>query len=128
MVPNDVCTDCDGTGITKQTERRCACQPPRAAAAATAAIISDEEIERVHGYANFGAGMTKRQVVTEGVIKYWLGFTSGSTQLDILLDHGLVRIPKPGSYKTTLTAKGRGYLRAALAGHIHEIARLADHG
>lgn len=22
------CTDCDGTGWTKQTERACACQPP----------------------------------------------------------------------------------------------------
>ena len=22
-----ICTDCEGTGITKQTERRCTCQP-----------------------------------------------------------------------------------------------------
>ena len=27
-----ICTDCGGTGITYQTERRCACQPPLAPA------------------------------------------------------------------------------------------------
>mgnify|MGYP003426878433 CR=1 FL=1 len=27
---NDMCRDCDDTGITKQTERACACQPPKA--------------------------------------------------------------------------------------------------
>jgi hypothetical protein len=89
-------------------------------------IISDDEIERVHGNANFGPTITKRQVVTEGVIKYSLGFTSGHTQLCILVEHGLVKPPKPGSYQTTLTAKGRDYLRAALTRHIWEIVKLTE--
>lgn len=92
----------------------------------TSAIVSDEDIERVHGHANFGPSITKRQVVTEGVIKYSLGFTSGNTQLCILLEHGLVRQPKPGSYRTSLTPKGRAYLRAALSGRIREIVNLVE--
>ncbi|NIJ40399.1 hypothetical protein FHS78_000669 [Parvibaculum indicum] len=74
-------------------------------------IVSDEEIERVHGYANFG-DMTKRRVVDEGVLKYALGYTSGHTQLCILVKHGLVRKPQIGSYKSTLTRKGQLYLRS----------------
>ena len=74
-------------------------------------IISDAAINRVHGYANFGE-MSKRDVVTEGVIKYAFGYTSGHTQLMIILEHGLVHKPRPGKYQTTLTEKGRAYLRA----------------
>ena len=46
-------------------------------------IITDAEIIRVHGYANFG-DMTPREVVNEGVKKYAVGFTSGHTQMCIL--------------------------------------------
>ena len=74
-------------------------------------IISDAAIESVHAYANFGA-MTKRQVVNEGVLKYACGYTGGSTQLHILLDHGLVRKPRAGRYETILTVKGIKYLGA----------------
>ncbi len=76
-------------------------------------IVSDADVERVHGYANFGS-MSKRQVVTEGVVKYAFGYSGGSTQLAILVEHGLVCKPKPMSYNTTLTKKGRRYLRAAV--------------
>jgi hypothetical protein len=74
-------------------------------------IISDAEIDRVHGHANFGT-MPKRLVVDEGVLKYAFGYQSGSTQLDILIEHGLIHKPKPGSYYSTLTKKGQSYLRA----------------
>jgi hypothetical protein len=75
-------------------------------------IISDEEIDRVHANADFGS-MSKRDVVSEGVLKYAFGYAGGHTQLQILLEHDLVRKPKPASYKTTLTKKGQRYLRAA---------------
>lgn len=84
-------------------------------------IVSDAEIERVHGHANFGS-MSKRHVVNEGVLKYALGFDSGHTQLTILLEHGLLRKPRPGSYHTTLTAKGRKYLRSIYGPHFSEMA------
>ena len=74
-------------------------------------LISDAEIERVHGNANFGS-MSKRRVVDEGVLKYAFGYTSGSTQLAILREHKLLRAPQPGSYASTLTKKGFRYLRA----------------
>ena len=74
-------------------------------------IITDAEIIRVHGYANFG-DMTPREVVNEGVKKYAVGFTSGHTQMCILREHGLIRKPKPGSYSAVLTAKGKAYARS----------------
>jgi len=77
----------------------------------TEEIISHEAIEIVHGSANFGS-MSKRHVVHEGVLKYAFGYHSGSTQLHILLEHGLIHKPKPGSYASTLTKKGQAYLRA----------------
>lgn len=74
-------------------------------------IISDDEVARVHGNANFGS-MTPREVLSEGVWKYSMGYSGGHTQLSILLEHGLIRKPKPGKYRSTLTKRGEAYLRA----------------
>ena len=74
-------------------------------------IISDEEITRVHGYANFGS-MSPREVVNDGVHKYAIGFTGGHTQLCILMEHRLITKPKPGKYSANLTQKGKRYARA----------------
>jgi hypothetical protein len=74
-------------------------------------IISDEEIVRVHGNANFGA-MDPREVVNDGVRKTAVGYHCGSTQLHILRDHGLVTKPRPGSSDTDLTKKGKAYARS----------------
>ena len=78
-------------------------------------IISDAEIERVHGNAQFG-DCPKRRVVDEGVLQYALGYSTGHTMLCILLEHHLVRKPEPGSYGTTLTKKGFRYLHAMHGG------------
>lgn len=74
-------------------------------------IISDEEIARVHGHANFGA-MDSREVVNDGVRKTAVGYHCGSTQLHILRDHGLVTKPRAGSSATDLTKKGKAYARS----------------
>ena len=66
-------------------------------------IISDEEIERVHGNANFGE-MTKRDVVNQGVLKCASGYWQGSTSMSIISEHGLI------NNKYELTPKGREYL------------------
>lgn len=71
-------------------------------------IISDEEIERVHGSANFGR-IGKREVVNQSVLKCAAGYYQGSTANAIIRDHGLV----DQEYK--LTAKGRAYLWAAFS-------------
>jgi len=91
---------------------------------ARAVLISDEDIERVHGHANFG-DQSKRNVVDEGVLKYAFGYTSGYTQLTILLEHGLIRKPAPGSYASSLTKKGQKYLRAVYGRHFSDIAALS---
>ena len=69
-------------------------------------IISDEEIEKIHGNAYFG-GMDKRDVVNLGVLKVASGYYQGSTSRSIITEHGLI----DKDYK--LTTKGRGYLWAA---------------
>jgi hypothetical protein len=75
-------------------------------------IVPDEAVERVHAHANFG-NMSKREVVDEGVLKYAMGYESGHTQLQILLEHGLIKKPRGfNSYKSELTKKGRTYFRA----------------
>ena len=74
-------------------------------------IISDAELLRVHGYANFG-DMTPREVVNDGVRKYAVGFSAGYTQMTILREHGLITKPKPGRYGANLTAKGKRYARS----------------
>lgn len=81
----------------------------------TSDIIGDDEIERVHEYANFG-DMKKRDVVDEGVLQYAFGYDTGHTQMTILREHGLLRASKPNSYKADLSAKGRNYLRAMFRG------------
>lgn len=74
-------------------------------------IISDEEIARVHANANFGS-MTPREVVNDGVRQYAVGYQGGSTQVAILLEHGLISKPKNCGYKANLTEKGKRYARA----------------
>lgn len=77
----------------------------------TADIISDEEIDRVHGNANFGSD-SKRYIVDHGVLTYALGYSTGFTLKSILVEHGLIRKPRPMSYHSVLTSKGKRYLRA----------------
>lgn len=71
-------------------------------------IISDEEIERIHGNANFGS-MDKRTVVNQGVLKCAAGYHQGYTSNEIIKAHGLVT----AGYR--LTKKGREYLWAVFA-------------
>lgn len=88
-----------------------------------AAIVSDAEIARVHGSANFGA-MTPRDVVNDGVRKYAVGYTGGHTQLCILLEHRLITKPRPGRYDANLTKKGKAYARALIPFHKALIAEV----
>jgi hypothetical protein len=77
-------------------------------------IVTDEQIEFVHAYANFGS-MSKRDVVNDGVLKYYMEYTCGGTQIQILSEHGLIKRARDvHSSKATLTAKGRAYLKAIL--------------
>ncbi|WP_298700915.1 hypothetical protein [uncultured Brevundimonas sp.] len=84
---------------------------PEVLEAELAEVISDEEIARVHGHANFGPAITPRQVVNDGVRKYAVGYQGGYTQLTILREHGLITKPAPGSYAANLTKKGKRYAR-----------------
>ena len=74
-------------------------------------IISDDEVIRVHAYANFGS-MTPREVVNDGVRKYAIGYKCGATQVAILRVHGLITATKSSGYEADLTQKGKKYARA----------------
>lgn len=74
-------------------------------------LISDEEIERVHGRANFGEGISKRDVVRLGVLKCAADYHQGHTSKTICIEHGLIT---EKTYK--LTKKGKRYLWAAWRG------------
>ena len=71
-------------------------------------MIPDEEIENVHGNANFGS-ISKRAVVNQGVLKCASGYHQGYTSTQIIKDHGLI------TDKYELTAKGRAYLWLAFS-------------
>lgn len=71
-------------------------------------IITDEEIERVHGNANFG-GMEKRTVVDQGILKCACGYYQGRTSGQIIKEHGLI------NDKYQLTEKGKAYLWAVFS-------------
>jgi hypothetical protein len=88
------------------------------------AIISDAEIERVHGNANFGS-LSKRGVINEGVLKAAFGYSAGHTMQCILEEHGLIRKTRPKTYAMTLTKKGGEYLRSVYGQHFNAIFELA---
>lgn len=75
-------------------------------------IISDEDVARVHGFANFGT-MSPRAVLAEGVLKYAMGYTCGSTMEAILREHRLITKPRRMNDPPRLTQLGQRYLRAA---------------
>lgn len=78
------------------------------------AIISDEEVLRVHGSANFGS-MPPRQVINDGVRKVAYGFGTGSTQYAILFEHGLITKHRSATNRVLrprLTPLGLRYARS----------------
>jgi len=72
-------------------------------------IIPDSEIESIHSNANFGDGISKREVVNMGVLKCASGYHQGFTSQQICQAHQLI------TPKYNLTAKGRTYLWAAFS-------------
>ena len=75
--------------------------------------LTANELERVHGNADFGPNQTPRQVVEESLKKIVVGYIVRHTAMCILREHKL--ISKPHRRRTpNLTEKGRKYLRAML--------------
>jgi hypothetical protein len=73
-------------------------------------LVTDEELNRVHGNANFG-DCSKRDVLRFGVLKCASGYHQGYTSKTICIEHGLIT---EKNYK--LTDRGRKYLWAAFCG------------
>lgn len=67
------------------------------------ALVTDEELDRAWGGANFG-GMSKREVIRLGTLKCLAGWHQGHTSRTICTELGLIN----DKYK--VTAKGRAYL------------------
>lgn len=87
-----------------------------------AAVISDEEIIRVHGRANFGT-MSPREVVNDGVWKSAVGYHCGHTQFSILREHGLITKPRGMSYDVNLTKRIGPYVVRQSVGAVAAVPR-----
>ena len=86
-------------------------------------IVSDEDVERVHGNANFGQ-TSKREVLNEGVMKAAFGFHCGSTMRNIIYEHGLIRTCREPGDRMRLTKKGEKYLRLIVWGRFDKMVKL----
>jgi hypothetical protein len=73
------------------------------AAATPQDLVTDEELNKALGNANFG-GMEKREVIRVGTLKCLAGYYQGHTSKTICTQLGLI------SEKYRVTAKGRAYL------------------
>jgi hypothetical protein len=74
-------------------------------------LITDHQVDVVHRHANFGANITKRQVLDQGVLRVVFGYSMGFTQYQILNEHGLLLANAPkGQHR--LSMKGYKYLKA----------------
>lgn len=89
-------------------------------------IVSDAEVLRVHGNANFGS-RTPREVVNDTVLEYAFGFDTGHTAMCIAIEHGLASRPRGRYSAPRLTKKGYKYLRALIGRHFGAIQALSRH-
>lgn len=76
-------------------------------------IISDAEVDHVHGNANFGS-TPKRDVIAHALLKTACGYSTGHTARTIIEEHGLVGSGGDLRKLPRLRKKGREYLWAAL--------------
>ncbi len=77
-------------------------------------IISDAEVIKVHGHANFGS-FTPRQVVDFGVLQIAFGYSVGATMAAIMREHKLAHKHTRHGYRLYLSERGAKYLRALVA-------------
>lgn len=73
-------------------------------------IITNEQLDKVWGNANFGT-ISKRKVIANGVLKCASGYYTGHTLKFIMKELGLVN-----PSKWALTKKGKEYLFAEFSG------------
>lgn len=78
----------------------------------TSNLVSDEDLQKVWGNANFGS-TPRREVLRETLIKIACGFHTGSTATQICLELKLI-----GKSKRSLTKKGKLYLYYALESYL----------
>ena len=73
-------------------------------------IITDEEIEKVWGYADFGS-ISKRDVIANSLLKHACGWSTGHTASSILRELNLIGV------NGSLKKRGRYYLFFAFKKH-----------
>ena len=72
-------------------------------------IITDQKLAEVFGHADFGKGITKREVVKYALLKIASGYHNGHTSQSIINELGLC------TKKLKLTNTGREYLYEAFS-------------
>lgn len=72
-------------------------------------LVSDEEIAKVWGNANFGERSNKRDIIAETLLNYAGGFSTGHTAKTICIELGLLAKVKNNN-GVKFTSKGKRYL------------------
>jgi hypothetical protein len=71
-------------------------------------LVTDEEINKAWGNADFGIDLSKRDIINNALLKIACEYMIGSTARYILIELGLIRTTP--SRKYVLTDNGRYYL------------------
>lgn len=73
-------------------------------------LVTDKQIDIAWGFANFGEGLTKREIIANTLLKCASGYQTGHTAKCIVEELGLV------TQKWTLSQRGKRYLYSAYSG------------
>lgn len=75
-------------------------------------LITDEEIDKVWGHANFGAGAIKRNIINKALLQVHFGFAIGNTIAHILLELGLImKLENDQYHNHKTTVFGEKYIK-----------------
>ncbi len=82
-------------------------------------LVSDQQLVEAFGNADFGSGVTPRQVVARSLLQYACGYSAGHTAYQICYELGLIKkIMSERKGCPALTNLGKKYLYAAYSNQI----------
>ena len=74
-------------------------------------LVTDKQIDIAWGHADFGGKHSKREVISNALLKFACGYETGHTAYAICEELGLIS----QEYKPQLTPRGKRYLFAAFS-------------
>lgn len=81
-------------------------------------LVSDQQLVEAFGNADFGSGVTPRQVVARSLLQYACGYSTGHVAYQICEDLGLAIHIRSIGIIPQLTNLGKKYLYAAYSNQV----------